>query len=287
MARIDRELVVGIIAVAIVAVAASSPILVGYMYGYGLKGDLGVWEQLIPRAAGIAPTKVVYEKEYSINSNISLHVIVSNGGLVVLDNASSSNKLKVVVAENPITKSPKAYFINTSGPIVDVRADGYTLYLYTPKNTVINIKCNAMNSGVLVNLSSAEGLGYFRMNMDNSGAEIVLHDLLNANISLTSIQSGAEILLYYKVDADNVYSPISVNLRNSGIKMYIIAPGYAFNIDFEGGMSGAKIIVDNETFSATNKWFYIDDEYYSSSRKIAVELHADMSGVKLWVEKNK
>ena len=50
-------------------------------------------------------------------------------------------------------------------------------------------------------------------------------------------------------------------------------------------MSGSRIVVDNESFSATSKWFYVSDDYGSSNKRIDIRLYAYMSGVKLWVKR--
>ena len=286
MGRLDLEVIVGTIALAVV-VAAILSLALNYVYPRESSRDWSKWRQLVSSIVGGETRKIVYEKEYDINDSISLHAIVSNGGLVVFDNKSTSNKLTVAVVEKLVWEESKTYFINVSSSIVDVRVDGYTLYLYVPKGSITSIYCNSVNSGLLVNLSDSRSLHYFRVNMVNSGAKMLLWDLANTSISLNSTTSGVEIILYYDQSKYRAYSSIDARLGESGAKIDVVAPDYAFNISFDGSMSGTRIIVDNESFSAAGKWFYVSDDYGSSSKRIDIRLYADMSGVKLWVKRSK
>ncbi len=287
MRRLDLELIIGIIAVAIVAVAIFSLVL-NYTYMREPEGDWSQWFQLVSSITSLTSMKIDYEKEYNVSGNISLHAIVSNGGLVVFDNMSSNDKLKIIVVEKPIEKEPKAYFINVSGTVVDVRVDGYTLYIYAPRGSIVNIDCNGINSGLLISLNDSRNLHYFMVNIASSGAKIILRDLANTTINLDFTTSGVEALFYYHDSGSGeTYSSIDFRLKESGAKIGIVALGYAFNINFEGSMSGARIVVGHESFSATGKWFYVDNDYSLSNKRIDIRLYAEMSGVKLWVKKNK
>ena len=284
MRQLDLEVVVGAIAIAVI-VAAILSLALNYVYPREPSGDWSKWRQLVSSIAGGEIKRIVYEREYDVNGSISLHAIVSNGGLVVFDNKSTSNKLTVVVVEKSVWRESKAYFINVSSSIVDVRVDGYTLYLYVPKGSITSIDCNSANSGLLVNLSDSRSLHYFSVNMVNGGSKILLWGLANTSIGLNSTTSGVEMILYYDQSGNRTYSSIDARFGESGAKIDVVAPGYAFNISFDSSMSGARIVVDNESFGATGKWFYVSDDYGSSSKRIDIRLYAYMSGVKLWVKR--
>ncbi|GEM_PF-2090001 len=295
----ERDLVVGVIVLAIALVAIASPFLL-YVSGRVSPSDGGVnvtdVESLISSIAdtvthfkfmsfSFGKTTLVKEEVINVTGPLKLNILVKGGGVSVLEWGEEGKvKVDVLREENIISFSKLLYGYKYMNGTLNITAVNYVIRVYVPPNYVKSINAEVSGGGLEVSVADANTLRTLNATISGGGVDLKLGKLMNFTMVMTVSSGGLDGHLSFLGDVEHSASSIKVSVAGGGADLRVDALNHFFKVKCSASGGAANVAVRGERHATVNgSATYEDPNYVNASRKLYLDIMVSGGGADVWV----